>query len=472
MLMSHNMKVFEAAKGKLLKDRHIGIVQATGTGKSYCTAELLHFVNAHNVLYVIPKNIILEGILAIEEFSGMDVTFMSYTYLCNHLTTEQVDELGDRYDAVVFDEAHHLGAPTWRNPCRRLMAKSKYSIALTATPIRTDTGSNILEEFCGEKDVIYGLSLEEAIANGVLPQFKYYAVADASTRYTMLMKGEIDIVSYISNIVTVSESIKKYTSLTTGKWIVFCSNIKELEYTEQNVSNWFVGGCAVYSVHSEKSNAQNAKQLNDFKESKDGNAVLLCVDMINEGLHIKGVQGCIMLRKTSSPTIFEQQLGRVLSAGKGVVPVVIDVIDNYENLTYARDVVTRIYNAIKKEEANGATITIIDEYCVNDATLIDIEDIWKARPNRQRAEYLLKKYYKVEGARAFKRIVGMTKAECRAIVRKLGLKFSNRWTDAEIKILKEYFPTEGKDCYERLKNRTPSAVSTKAYSIKLRRIKK
>lgn len=57
---------------------------------------------------------------------------------------------------------------------------------------------------------------------------------------------------------------------------------------------------------------------------------MLCVNQLNEGVHIKGVDAVIMVRRTSSPTIFYQQLGRALTAAGNFEPLVIDLVDNFE----------------------------------------------------------------------------------------------------------------------------------------------
>ena len=48
-----------------------------------------------------------------------------------------------------------------------------------------------------------------------------------------------------------------------------------------------------------------------FKEDDDETAIklLLCVNQLNEGVHIKGVDAVIMVRRTSSPTISINSLG-------------------------------------------------------------------------------------------------------------------------------------------------------------------
>ena len=50
--------------------------------------------------------------------------------------------------------------------------------------------------------------------------------------------------------------------------------------------------------------------------------------MLNEGMHIEGIDGVIMLRPTSSPILYMQQLGRALTTGDKKNPLVFDIVNN------------------------------------------------------------------------------------------------------------------------------------------------
>ena len=59
----------------------------------------------------------------------------------------------------------------------------------------------------------------------------------------------------------------------------------------------------------------------------------MCVDRLNEGLHVKNIDGVFMLRPTSSPIIYFQQMGRALSSGhKGKKPLIFDFVNNYNSV--------------------------------------------------------------------------------------------------------------------------------------------
>lgn len=117
------------------------------------------------------------------------------------------------------------------------------------------------------------------------------------------------------------------------KVIVFCPNVFELNEIEKMCPQRFSrvnGNVHTYVVHS--SNPFGTSEYDGFKEDDDETAIklLLCVNQLNEGVHIKGVDAVIMVRRTSSPTIFYQQLGRALTAAGNFEPLVIDLVDNFE----------------------------------------------------------------------------------------------------------------------------------------------
>ena len=57
--------------------------------------------------------------------------------------------------------------------------------------------------------------------------------------------------------------------------------------------------------------------------------------MLNEGVHVEGVDGVVLLRPTVSPTLYLQQVGRALATGrgKGKQPVIFDIVNNFESLS-------------------------------------------------------------------------------------------------------------------------------------------
>ena len=102
--------------------------------------------------------------------------------------------------------------------------------------------------------------------------------------------------------------LKKHVKSSDRKFIVFCDDMKHLEMMELDVQKWFRKafpgiGTKRYIVHSKEPGTDET--LDRFKKASDKKFHLLfSIAMLNEGLHVDGVNGVIMLRRTASPRIF------------------------------------------------------------------------------------------------------------------------------------------------------------------------
>ena len=99
----------------------------------------------------------------------------------------------------------------------------------------------------------------------------------------------------------------------------------------------------IYKVHSKQSKVINDEQLNKF-QNNSGLNIIFAVNILNEGVHLSGVDCVIFLRKTSSNILYNQQLGRVI-ADYSNEPIVFDLVNNIDNLNNS-------YSAIFSNKAN------------------------------------------------------------------------------------------------------------------------
>lgn len=76
------------------------------------------------------------------------------------------------------------------------------------------------------------------------------------------------------------------------------------------------------------------KEFKSFKDDSDDThlRLLYCIDALNEGVHVDGISGVILLRPTVSPIIYKQQIGRALQTGIKQSSVIFDIVLNIENL--------------------------------------------------------------------------------------------------------------------------------------------
>ena len=119
-----------------------------------------------------------------------------------------------------------------------------------------------------------------------------------------------------------------------GKYIVFCANFDHLNEMKGLATEWFCGVDPephIYTAYAD--DPKTGQEFKAFKADKSAHLKLLyCIDMLNEGIHVEGVDGVILLRPTVSPTIYKQQVGRALAAGGKKTPIIFDIVMNIENL--------------------------------------------------------------------------------------------------------------------------------------------
>lgn len=81
-----------------------------------------------------------------------------------------------------------------------------------------------------------------------------------------------------------------------------------------------------YTIHSKQSKEKNEAQLAAFMQAPT--ACIISVNMLGEGVHVDGVNFIVMLRRTQSPTVYFQQIGRCTKVGSDGEPVIFDIVGN------------------------------------------------------------------------------------------------------------------------------------------------
>lgn len=256
-----------------------------------------------------------------------------------------------RSPSAIFDEFHHTGAPQWSRGVEGVIECNPDAnlIGLSATSIRySDSGRDMSDELFDGHIASY-MSLTDCWVLGILPVPTYVtagysingyiedlgeriAKEESAGRRAELLADFNELRDCASRAANLPAIFQKYFE-GIEKVIVFCPNVFELNEIEKMCPQWFSrvnGNVHTYVVHS--SNPFGTSEYDGFKEDDDETAIklLLCVNQLNEGVHIKGVDAVIMVRRTSSPTIFYQQLGRALTAAGNFEPLVIDLVDNFE----------------------------------------------------------------------------------------------------------------------------------------------
>ncbi|QHX36778.1 DEAD/DEAH box helicase family protein [Spiroplasma sp. BIUS-1] len=315
------------------KDKHL-LVMATGTGK---TKTLIFTYEAlsqkwkkdePSLLYIAPSKEILDQTIKDfrDYFEIYDFGLELYDSRNNHedikkhehiftnieTLIKRKDKIKDKkFDIVVFDEAHHIEADTFKEIYSLVLPNTKQLFGLTATPERTDNIN--VNVFFGD-EYAANLRLFEAIEKELLSDFDYYFINDDSIDLTNINIQDSNKLNKILELEKrhsfVYEQIKKYIGENSKniKAIMFCNSVNQAKNLSKYLNE--MGEKSEFLISEEVSKEQRKEILKKFK---DGSINFLCVrDILNEGVDVPEVDTVMFLRPTSSMLIYLQQLGRGL----------------------------------------------------------------------------------------------------------------------------------------------------------------
>lgn len=360
-------KMLEKGVSKLVASR------ATGSGKTYLMAALAEQYNDAKKLVLEPSNPLLDSIKDdFAKFGIMNTDFMTYQKLIR-LSDEDISELG--YKLIFLDECHHCAAPVWGEKIQHLMDTHLDSVffGTSATSVRSD-GVNVIDVLF-DGNVVGELPLSTAIAKGILPVPVYvtalYRLDDELEKLRKKVEGSTntkdekkeyldkikDMKSHFEKSYGVPIILNKYIKEKSGKYLVFCKDKKHLDAMRDVVLDWF-RTAGIKDIHSYVIYSDYPDKEKDYKgflaDNSNALKVLFCINMLNEGLHIKDISGVVMIRPTMSNIVYRQQLGRVLEVGNlGKHPLVIDLVNNFSSVSVGIGLLKEIKDAVANEKENN-----------------------------------------------------------------------------------------------------------------------
>lgn len=226
---------------------------------------------------------------------------------------------------IIYDEAHHSTANTWR----KLMAAfpEAFVIGLTATPARLD-GSGLGAIF---ESLVLGPSVKQLIEWGNLAPFQYYAppikanLEGLRVRYGDYVKSEIEFRMDQSEII--GDVIEQYKKLANGKRaICYCVSRVHSEHTAEMFK---AAGIPAIHIDGETQAPVRKAAIEQFRS---GEIKVLCnVDLISEGFDVPAMEAVILMRPTQSLTLHIQQSMRPMrpdTDNPDKVAIIIDHVGN------------------------------------------------------------------------------------------------------------------------------------------------
>ncbi|MGW3412217.1 DUF3427 domain-containing protein [Streptomyces sp. NPDC000888] len=324
-------------------DRHRNLlVAATGTGKTVMAAlDYKHLRKKHGrdlrLLFVAHRKEILQQSMRTYQDILVDANFGEALYSgeiperwthvfasVQSLNARALDQLdADHFDVIVIDEFHHGTSPTYRKIIDHF--RPMELLGLTATPERMD-GKNIQDEFFGGR-IAAEMRLWEALENELLSPFHYFGISDNTDLSTVEWKRGAYDETALSNVLTGNAARARLIVKAVEEKIVepgamralgFCVSVAHAHF----MAEYFrAAGLNALALSGETPAEQRRQALADLRSG--ALQVVFSVDLFNEGLDIPDVDTLLLLRPTSSATVFLQQLGRGLrrSENKAVLTV-------------------------------------------------------------------------------------------------------------------------------------------------------
>lgn len=330
------------------------LISATGTGKTYASAFAMRDLGFKRVLFLVHRNqIVKQAKKSFERVFGNTRTMgivsgesreFDKDYIFATIQTMSKEDIYSQYDksyfdAIVFDEAHHTSASSYK----RIMDyfKPKFTLGMTATPDKRDdqfAGKNIYELF--NHQIAYEIRLQEALEEDLLCPFHYFGITDIAMHDSEATYTNIDDFRYLTSderVTRVMEQARYYGhSGNRVKGLIFCSRVEEAKELSKKFNERGWRTIALSGANSEKERENAIDRLvmdTEVNDKGEGQLdYILSVDVFSEGVDIVEINQVIMLRPTESPIVFIQQLGRGLRKAKEKEFVVIlDFIGNYTN---------------------------------------------------------------------------------------------------------------------------------------------
>ena len=264
---------------------------------------------------------------------------------------EFLESAGDKL-FVVFDEAHHSPAPTYRNLILQLREKfsKMYLLGLTATPTHTDEMKKGWLKKLFPDDIIYQVSLDKLMAQEILakPNFENanteFEPEFDDREYQKWKKSFRDLPQNIIGQLADSRSRNEFIAHAYskmrdkyGKTIIFADRWYQCVQLCEFLRKLDVNAGAMFNhVHQTGTGRiigggdSNLKTLEKFRNNELD--VLVNIRMLTEGTDIPEVDTVFITRQTTSKILLTQMIGRALRGpkfGGNDIAHIVSFVDNW-----------------------------------------------------------------------------------------------------------------------------------------------
>ncbi|UCE95576.1 MAG: DEAD/DEAH box helicase family protein [Candidatus Bathyarchaeota archaeon] len=340
------------------------IVLPTGAGKTIVAIAAISHVNAPTLVAVPTIDLMEQWRTTLEKefkveigaYGGGETSLQAITVSTYDSAYLRAEELGDKFILVIFDEVHHLPAPSYSQIAELFAAP--FRLGLTATYFREDEGHKVLPRLVGnivyelETDDLAGThlshyTLEKMLVNLTpVEQAAYeenYAVflnflrwkriklrsardfqrfimrtgSDPRAREALLARNKaLDIALNSSNKI---KALKRLLARSSKKKVLIFTQHNKLVY---RISREFLIPAITHQTPKE----ERSEILGRFKSGAYQRIVTSRV--LDEGIDVPDATIGIILSGTGSSREFIQRLGRLLRKKKGKRARLVEIVSN------------------------------------------------------------------------------------------------------------------------------------------------
>ncbi len=328
----------EIALNEVLTKTNGLIVAPPAFGKTILALSLIDKIRK-NVLIVVPK------VALINQWKERIEQFLEIKYKCDtkynigiyygqkkkltnkidiacldSLTSKESSDLLNKYGVIIFDEAHHLAAPTYLK-CLE-MCNSEYLYGFTATPKRSDKTHKIIYKTLGNIISESENTINEGIAKLLYPRFTTFYLNN-----TLKTIGYADQISILikdenRNKLIVNDLIKEYKN---GRTIMLLTDrIEHLNILKEMLKDV----SKLYVINGEMSGKDKNKFFENIKTISTNFVVLSIGKYIGEGFDESKLDTMFIASPFKFKGTLCQYLGRLNRTLKGKTELrVFDYID-------------------------------------------------------------------------------------------------------------------------------------------------
>lgn len=227
---------------------------------------------------------------------------------------------------VVFDEAHHAPAPSYRNLILSLRKQlpQMYLLGLTATPTYMDVKKRGWLEVLFPQEIMHQVSVKNLIAQGILAK---PVIKESETDFTPEFDESMyskwvntnkdlpeSVVTQLAKNTARNQNITQYyinNKDTYQKTIIFADRAYQCDFISDFLNK---NGVPADVMYSDQDNEKNAEVLDKFRNNELN--VLVNIKMLTEGTDVPDVDTVFVTRQTTSLISMTQMVGRALRGPK------------------------------------------------------------------------------------------------------------------------------------------------------------